>query len=92
MFDMFVYFQEYILILWSVVYLKIYWIIACLLEVIWNIGTSPSPSTYKVKQKEKIRHRYNQVPHPTQDATLESDKDTTKHHKQEPRGQPFPSR
>ena len=28
----------------------------------------------------------------TEDTTRESDKNTIKHHKQEPRGQPFPSR
>ena len=43
-------------------------------------------------QAEKIRNRYNQVPHLTQDTTWESDKNTIKHHKQESRGQPFPSR
>ena len=36
-------------------------------------------------------NRYNQVPHLTQDTTYESDKITIKHHKQEPRGQPFPA-
>ena len=45
-----------------------------------------------VRKTAKIRKRYNQVPHLTQDTTLESDKNTIKHHKQEPRGQPFPSR
>ena len=38
-----------------------------------------------------IRNRYNQVPHLTQDTNWESDKNTIKHHKQEPRGQPFPA-
>ena len=45
-----------------------------------------------VKKAAKIRNRYNQVPHLTQDTTWESDKNTFKHHKQDPRGQPFPSR
>ena len=40
----------------------------------------------------KIMNRYHQVPHLAQDTTWESDKNTIKHHKQEPRGQPFPSR
>ena len=40
----------------------------------------------------KISNRYNQVAYLTQDTTWESDKNTLKHHKQEPRGQPFPSR
>ena len=33
-----------------------------------------------------------QVPYLTKNTTWESDKNTIKHHKQEPRGQPFPSR
>ena len=40
----------------------------------------------KVSKSAKIRNQYNQVPHLTQD-TL-----TMRHHKLEPRGQPFPSR
>ena len=39
--------------------------------------------TFKVSKKAKIRVRYNQVPHLTQDTTWESDKNTRKHHKQE---------
>ena len=46
----------------------------------------------EVKKVAKIRNRYNQVPHLTQDTTRESEKNTIKHHKREPRGQPFPSR
>ena len=46
----------------------------------------------KVRKAAKIRNRYNQVPHLTQDTTLESDENTIKQPKQEPRGQPFPSR
>ena len=42
----------------------------------------------KVRKAANIRNRYNQVPHLTQDTTWESDKNTTKHHKQESRGQP----
>ena len=38
----------------------------------------------------KVRNRYNQLPHLTKDTTRESDKITIKHHKREPRGQPFP--
>ena len=45
----------------------------------------------KVRNAAKIRIRYNQVPHLIQDTTWESDKNSIKHHKQEPRGQPFPS-
>ena len=46
----------------------------------------------KVSKREKIRNRYHQVPHLTQDTTWESNKLAIRHHKQEPRGQPFPSR
>ena len=46
----------------------------------------------KVRKVAKITNRYNIVPHLTQDTTWESDKNTIKHHKREPRGQPSPSR
>ena len=46
----------------------------------------------KERKMAKIRNQYNQVPHLTQDITWESDKITIRHHKQKPRGQPFPSR
>ena len=46
----------------------------------------------KVSKKEKIRNRYNQVPHLTQEATLENDKNTRKHHFQESQdSSPFPA-
>ena len=45
----------------------------------------------KVSKGAKIRIRYNQVPHPTQD-TNGKVKNSVIHHKREPRGQPFPSR
>ena len=45
----------------------------------------------KVSKCVKIRNRYNQVPHLTQDTNGESDKLTMRHHKLEPRGQHFPS-
>ena len=35
----------------------------------------------EVSKKAKIRNRYNQVPHLTQDTTWESDKSTRKHHR-----------
>ena len=45
----------------------------------------------KVRKPAKIRNRYNQVPHLTQDITWESDKNTIKHHKQESQEvSPFP--
>ena len=50
---------------------------------------------FKVSKGAKIRNRYNQVPHLTQDTQMyqwESDKFTVGHHKREPRGQPFPRR
>ena len=37
----------------------------------------------KVNWDANIRSRYNQIPHPTQDTTWESDKNTRKHHTQE---------
>ena len=43
----------------------------------------------KVRKAAKIRNPYNQVPHLTQDTTWECDKNTIKHHEQEPRGQHF---
>ena len=46
----------------------------------------------KVRKKAKIRNRYNQVPHLTQDTILESDKNTRKHHTQESQEfNPFPT-
>ena len=44
-----------------------------------------------VRKAANIKNRNNQVPQLTMDTTWESDKNTIKHHKQEPRGQPFPS-
>ena len=41
----------------------------------------------KVRKGAKIRNRYNQVPHLTQDTNV-----TVRDDKREPRGQPFPSR
>ena len=45
----------------------------------------------KVSKGAKIRNRYNQVPHLTQD-TNGKVTNSVRHHKREPRGQPFPSR
>ena len=46
----------------------------------------------KVRKKAKIRNRYNQAPHLTQDTTRESDKKTIKHHIQESQEvSPFPA-
>ena len=49
----------------------------------------------KVKEECKIRNRYNQVPHLTQDTTLKSDKKYKKTpdtpDTREPRGSPFPA-
>ena len=44
------------------------------------------------KKVTKIGNRYNQVAQLTKDITWESDINTIKHNKREPRGQPFPSR
>ena len=57
-----------------------------------TVSTLSKEALFKVRKVAKIRIRYNQVPHLTQDATWESDKNTMKHHKREPRGQSFPSR
>ena len=46
----------------------------------------------KVRKMAKISNQYNQVPNLTQDTTWEVNKNAIKHHKQEPRDQPFPSR
>ena len=43
------------------------------------------------KKKSKIRNRYNQVPHMTEDITWESDIHTIRHHKREPRVSPYPA-
>ena len=43
----------------------------------------PKYALRKVSKEAKIRNRYNQVPHMTQDTTRESDKNTMKHHTQE---------
>ena len=45
--------------------------------------------TLRVRKMSKIRKQCNQVPHLTKNRTWESN---NKHHQQEPRGQPFPSR
>ena len=47
---------------------------------------------HEVRNATNIRIRYNQVLHLIRNTTWESDKSTIKHHKREPRGQPFPSR
>ena len=44
------------------------------------------PSVFKVSKGAKIRNRYNQVPHLTQDTNGK-----VRHHKREPRGSPFPA-
>ena len=46
----------------------------------------------KVRKSAKIRTQCNQAPQLTKDTTWESDKITIRHNKQEPIGQPFPSR
>ena len=46
-------------------------------------STDKTAIIIKVSKKAKIEKRCNQVPHLTQDTTLESDKSTSKHHIQE---------
>ena len=43
----------------------------------------PGPEVIKVSKEAKIRNRFNQVPHLTQDTIWESDKNTIKHNIQE---------
>ena len=66
--------------------------ISIYLDNILNINNICFYNMVKVRKVAKIRNRYNQLPHLTQDTTWESNKNTIKHHKEEPRGQPFPSR
>ena len=51
-------------------------------------------ATMKVRKAAKIRNRYNQVLHMTKDTIMswESNKNTIKHNKQEPRDQSFTSK
>ena len=56
-----------------------------------TIESEPKGNT-KVSKKAKIRNRYNQVPHLTQETSDESDKNTRKHHIQESQeASPFPA-
>ena len=49
-------------------------------------------TTFKVRNKTKIRNRYNQIPHPTQDTIWENDKNTRKHYIRESQEvSPFPA-
>ena len=49
---------------------------------------------FKVTERVKIRNRCNQIPHLTQDTNGKVKKQqlTNRHHRREPKGQPFPSR
>ena len=49
-------------------------------------------NNFEVRKAANIKNRYNQVSHLSLATIWESGKNTSKHHKQEPRGQPFPSR
>ena len=61
-------------------------------EITENLRSGLQPGILnKVSKGAKISSRYNQVPHPTQN-TNGSYKLTVRHHKREPRGQPFSSR
>ena len=46
----------------------------------WSIKISQYHHLLKVRKKAKIRNRYNQVPHLTQNTEWESYKNTRKHH------------
>ena len=60
---------------------------------VWSkSGPSTEDNINKVSEKAKIRNRYNQVPHLTQDTIWKSDKKTRKHHIQESQEvRPFPA-
>ena len=72
-----------------------YWDNPCLYTQLSAMSATQKPVSYSFSKGAKIRNRYNQVPHLTQDTNghqLESEKLTIRHHKREPRGQPIPSR
>ena len=57
-----------------------------------NACASEMQVLIEVRMKAKIRSRYNQVPHRTQDTTWQSDKNTRKHHIQKCQEvSPFPA-
>ena len=60
--------------------------------VFYFVYVSKCACVMEVSKTAKIKNQYNQGPNLTQDTTWESDKITIRHHKQEPRGQLFPSR
>ena len=57
----------------------------------FHLSYVKSQCIIKVSKKAKIRNQYTQVVHLTQNTICENDKNTRKHHIQEPRGQPFPA-
>ena len=62
------------------------------MEIKYAYTELPIACIQKVRKKTKIRNRYNQVPHLTQDTVRESDKNTRKHHIQESQEvSPFPA-
>ena len=72
-----------------------YWDNPCMYTQLSAMSATQKPVSYSFSKGAKIRNRYNQVPHLTQDTNghqLESEKLTIRHHKREPRGQPIPSR
>ena len=58
----------------------------------WSCKCNKESQICNVRKMAKIRNRYNQAPHLTPGYQWESDNVTIRHHKREPRGQPFPSR
>ena len=58
----------------------------------WECASDPELHELILKERKwaNIRNQYNQAPHLTQDAIGKVTSD--RHHKREPRGQPFPSR
>ena len=58
----------------------------------WSIKISQYHRSLKVGKKAKIRNRYNQVPHLTQDTEWGVTKTQETSHTRKPRGQSFPNR
>ena len=60
--------------------------------ILTMLNVSDSEFIFIVRKKAKIRNRYNQIPHLTQDIIWESDRNTRKYHIQESQKvSPFPA-
>ena len=74
--------QHYVVGMW-VVNILVFWILISCLLVSLNLKNKFIYIFVQSNKKAKIRNRYNQVLHLTQDTTWESDKNTRKHNIQE---------